>query len=153
MMQFYKPEKTVSGPSYGLWFKVLATVLSLGVAIYAASIALRTPEMEFGFGAISLLIGAALMFGVSYYWFIRSRITIDENGITQTWLINRHVPWREVSSAKMIGIPHASWLFPPRLVVRTPSSISTFHGGSRDVLLEFAKISLAFQMKHPKKAA
>lgn len=149
MLQFYKPEKTVSGPSYGLWFKVLATLLSLSLAAYGASIALRSPQMDFGFGAKSLLIGAALMLAISHYWFIRSRITIDENGITQTWLFNRHVAWREVTSAKMIGIPLATWLFPPRLVVRTGSSIATFHGGSREVLIEFARISLAFQMKKP----
>jgi hypothetical protein len=47
----------------------------------------------------------------------------------------------------MIGIPYMAWLFPPRLVVRTGNSFATFNGGSRDVLIEFAKISLAFQMK------
>jgi hypothetical protein len=33
------------------------------------------------------------------------------------------------------------------MVVRTGSAFMTFNGGSRDVLIEFAKISLAFQMK------
>ena len=55
--------------------------------------------------------------------------------------------WRDVRSAKMIGIPYFTWLFPPRLVVRTGTAFATFNGGSREVLVEFAKISLAYQMK------
>ncbi len=38
-------------------------------------------------------------------------------------------------------------MFPPRLVVRTGNAFATFNGGSRAVLIEFAKISLAYQMK------
>ena len=59
----------------------------------------------------------------------------------------KHVEWRDVRGAKMIGIPYAGWLFPPRLVVRTGNSFTTFNGGSQAVLIEFAKISLAFQIK------
>jgi len=144
---FYKPAKTVSGPSYSLWFKLLATVVSIGLALYGANIALRYPLLQYGLGVKALLLCAALMLIVSYYWFLRSTITIDERGITQTWLYNRQVEWRDVRSAKMIGIPFLGWLFPPRLVVRTGNSFSTFNGGTRDVLVEFAKISLAFQLK------
>jgi len=146
-MQFYKPEKVVTGPSYGLWFKLYATIISIVLAGYAINIALRFPLLEFSFGVNALLSGVALMLAISYYWFLRSTVTIDENGITQTWLYNRHVEWNNVHSAKLIGIPWLSWLFPPRLVVRAGSKFLTFNGGSREVLIEFAKISLAFEMK------
>ena len=68
---------------------------------------------------LALLALSFLMLGVSYYWFLRSTLTINGRGITQTWLYNRDVEWRDVRSAKMIGIPYLSWLFPPRMVVRT----------------------------------
>jgi hypothetical protein len=74
-------------------------------------------------------------------------VAIDARGIRQTWMFNREVEWRDVRSAKMIGIPFLTWLFPPRLVVRTGTAFMTFNGGSRDLLVEFAKISLAYQMK------
>lgn len=144
---FYKPEKTIDGPAYGIWFKLVASVVSLGLAAYGAGIALRFPLLQYGFGVKALLFCAALMLVVSYYWFLRSTTRIDERGITQTWLYNKQVEWRDVRGAKMIGIPYAGWLFPPRLVVRTGNSFTTFNGGSQEVLIEFAKISLAFQMK------
>lgn len=146
-MNFYAPEKAVSGPSYGKGFKLVATVLTVMIVMYAASIGWRFPVASLGLGVKLLLLGAGAMLLVSHYWFLRARTTIDAAGIRQTWLYDRKVEWRDVRGAKMIGIPYMSWLFPPRLVVRTGVAFMTFNGGSRDVLIEFAKISLAFQVK------
>lgn len=146
-LEFYKPERAVSGPAYSLWFKLLATAVTVVLAAYAVNITLRFPLLQYGFGVQALLLCAALMLGLSYYWFLRSTVTIDDKGITQTWLYNRHAEWRDIHSAKMIGIPYMGWLFPPRLVVRTGNSFTTFNGGSQAVLVEFAKISLAYQTK------
>ena len=146
-MDFYKPEKPVTGPSYGAGFKLFATLLTLGLVLYTASITLRYPLLSFSFGVKMLLAGAGLMLAISYYWFLRARTTIDADGIRQTWMYDKKVEWRDVRGAKMIGIPYLSWLFPPRMVIRTGNSFTTFNGGSREVLIEFAKISLAFQMK------
>ncbi|MGB4347444.1 MAG: hypothetical protein WBJ21_13725 [Burkholderiaceae bacterium] len=144
---FYQPRQTVSGPAYSPWFKLLATLTTLALAGYGASVVLRFPILDYGFGVQMLLLLAAILLGLSYYGFLHSTVTVDDYGITQTWLINRQVAWSDVRSAKMIGIPLAGWLFPPRLVVRTGSSYHTFNGGTEALLTEFAKISLAFQMK------
>lgn len=146
-LQFYKPHQPVTGPAYSPWFKLLATVITSALAAYGVSIAERFPLMQYGFAVKALLFVSAVMLVVSYYWFLRSTITIDDKGITQTWLYNRQVEWRDIRGAKMIGIPYLGWLFPPRLVVRTGTAFTTFNGGSRAVLVEFAKISLAYQMK------
>lgn len=146
-MQFYQPDGAVSGPAYGGGFKLVATLLTVVLLGYGVSIALRYPLLSFSFGVKALLLGAAAMLLVSYYWFLRSRTTIDADGIRQSWVIDKRVDWRDIRGAKMIGIPYAGWLFPPRMVVRTGNSFTTFNGGSRAVLVEFAKISLAFQMK------
>lgn len=143
----YRPAQTVTGPSYSPWFKLLATVLCVGLLVYGISVALRFPLLQYGLGVKMLLLGAALMLVVSYYWFMRSTITIDDKGITQTWLYKRHVAWQDVRGAKFIGIPYVSAIFPPRLVIRTSHSFNTFNGGNRQVLTEFAKIALAYQLK------
>ena len=146
-MKFYKPERTVTGPAYGALFKVLATVVTIVLAGYGMTIALRYPLLQYGFGVKMLLLAAAVMLGISYYWFLRSTVTVDERGITQTWMYNRQVEWPDIRSAKMIGIPYMGWIFPPRLIVRTGNSFTTFNGGTQALLVEFAKISLAYQMK------
>jgi len=146
-MQFYQPQTSVTGPAYGRGFKLFASIVTLALLGYGTSIVLRFPLLQFGFGVKALLLAAAGMLCVSYYWFLRAETTIDAHGIRQTWLYDKQVEWRDVRGAKMIGIPYASWLFPPRMVVRTGNSFTTFNGGSQEVLVEFAKISLAFQMK------
>lgn len=146
-MQFYQPAKTVAGPAYGPGFKAVATLLTTVLLGYGVSIALRFPVLSFGFGVKAMLLGAGALLLVSYYWFLRSETTIDAAGIRQSFLIDKRVDWSDMRGAKMIGIPYASWLFPPRMVVRTGTSFTTFNGGSRELLIEFAKISLAFQMK------
>lgn len=145
--EFYKPEKPITGPAYNAWFKLLATVVTIVLAVYAANVTMRFPLLEYGFGVKMLLLGAALMLVVSYYWFLRSTVTVDERGITQRWLYDRKVEWHDIRSAKLIGIPYLSAIFPPRLVVRTGNNFTTFNGGSQALLIEFAKISLAYQMK------
>ena len=145
--EFYKPEKIVTGPAYSGMFKMLATIVTIVLAGYGTHITLRFPLMQYSFGVKALLLCAALMLAISYYWFLRSSITIDDKGITQTWMYNRKVEWSDIRSAKMIGIPYLSWIFPPRLIIRTGTAYATFNGGSKDVLVEFAKISLAYQMK------
>ena len=146
-LSFYQPQLTVTGPAYSPWFKFLATLSTIIIGGYGVSVVMRFPLMDYGWGVRLLLLAAAIMLGLSYYGFLNSTVTINEHGITQTWLINRHVSWRDVRSAKLIGVPRGGWLFPPRLVVRTGNSYSTFNGGTQALLTEFAKISLAFQMK------
>src|SRR5207248_577008 len=98
-MSFYKPHQAVDGPAYGAGFKVFASVVTLGLAAYGASVALRFPLMQYGLGVKALLLGAAAMLAVSYYWFLRARTTIDETGIRQTWLYDKRVDWRDVRGA------------------------------------------------------
>ena len=144
---FYAPDVPITGPTYSRWFKATATLVSIVLVLYGLGVALRFPVLTYGIGVQLLLLASALMLALSYYWFLRSTITIDARGITQTWLYDRAVEWREVRSAKMIGIPYAGWLFPPRLVIRTGNAFMTFNAGSQALLIEFAKISLAFQIK------
>ncbi|MES2019143.1 MAG: hypothetical protein V4484_21830 [Pseudomonadota bacterium] len=146
-MSFYQPEKAVSGPAYGKGFKVLATVLTAMLLVYGASVTWRFPLLTYGFGVKALLAGAVAMLAVSYYWFLRARTTVDATGIRQSWMYDKQVEWEDVRGAKMIGIPHLSWLFPPRMIVRTGTAFTTFNGGSQEVLIEFAKISLAYQLR------
>jgi hypothetical protein len=145
--QFYRPAKPVTGPAYSLWFKLLATLVTAVLIGYGINIATRYPLLEYGFGVKLLLLGAAIMLAISYYWFLRSTITIDDKGITQTWMYDRTVQWSDVRGVKLIGVPYLGWLFPPRLVVRTGVALSTFNGGSREILFEFANIALAYQLR------
>ncbi len=140
----YQPTAVVTGPAYSPWFKMLATLFTFGLAGYAASFLLRHGG---DFGSQALLLGVILLLLLSYRSFLHSTVTIDADGIRQTGLLGKEVAWSDVRGAKLIGLPRAGWLSPPRLVVRTGVAFYTFNGGTHELLTEFARISLAYEMK------
>lgn len=146
-VQFYQPAETITGPAYSPWFKLLATVVTVALAGYGISFALRFPLADYRWPVLVLLGAAFVLLLVSYVGFLHSTVTIDATGIKQTWLINRQAQWPDVRSAKMIGLPRLGWAAPPRLVVRTGTGYYTFNAGTEALLAEFARISLAYQMK------
>ncbi len=140
----YQPAAVIGGPAYSPWFKMLATLFTVGLAGYAASFLLRHGGAT---GTQALLVGSILLLLLSYRGFLRATVTIDADGIRQTGLLGKEVLWSDVRGAKLIGLPRAGWLSPPRLVVRTGTAFYTFNGGTQDLLAEFARISLAYEMK------
>ncbi len=140
----YQPAAVITGPAYSPWFKMLATLLTFGLAGYAASFMLR-----YGSDLLSqaLMLAAILFLLLSYRSFLRATVTIDAAGLRQTGLLGKEVGWDDVRGAKLIGLPRAGWLSPPRLVVRTGTAFYTFNGGTQALLTEFARISLAYEMK------
>lgn len=145
--RFYQPPQTLTGPAYSPWFKMLATLVTVALAGYGVSFALRYALADYGWGVRILFMAAMLMLALSYLGFLRSTLTIDAEGIRQSWLWSRQARWDDIRSAKLIGIPLAGCLSPPRLVVRTGNAFTTFNGGTPELLAEFARISLAYQVK------
>ncbi len=140
----YRPAAPVTGPAYSPWFKMLATLLVFGLCGYVASFLLRYRAETLSM----LLLAAAIVFLLlSYRGFLRATVTIDADGITQSGWPGKQVVWGDVRSAKLIGLPQAGWLSPPRLVVRTGTAFYTFNGGTQELLTEFARISVAYEMK------
>ncbi len=140
----YQPACLITGPAYSPWFKMLASLFTVGLAGYAASFLLR---YDSGFSTQALMLGAILLLLLSYRSFLRATVTIDDAGLRQTGLLGKEVRWDDVRGAKLIGLPRAGWLSPPRLVVRTGTAFYTFNGGTQEVLTEFARISLAYELK------
>ena len=145
--QFYQPLQPLTGPAYSPWFKMLATLVTVALAGYGVSFAVRYALMDYSWSVRILFIAAMLMLALSYVGFLRSTVTIDAEGIRQSWLWNRQASWDEIRSAKLIGIPLAGWLSPPRLVIRTGNAFTTFNGGTPELVAEFARISIAYQVK------
>ncbi len=140
----YQPASLVTGPAYSPWFKMIATLFTFGLAGYTASFMLRH-----GGDLVSqaLMLAVIVLLLLSYRSFLHATVTIDADGIRQTGLLGKEARWDDVRGARLIGLPRAGWLSPPRLVVRTGTAFYTFNGGTQELLTEFARISLAYEMK------
>jgi hypothetical protein len=143
-MESYRPASPVSGPAYSPWFKMLATVLVFGMVGYVASFLLRYRADRL---SEWLLLAAIVFLLLSYRGFLRATVIVDERGIRQSGWPGKQLVWDDVRSAKLIGVPRAGWLSPPRLVIRTGTAFYTFNAGTQELLTEFAHISVSYEMK------
>jgi hypothetical protein len=126
---------------------MLATLFILGLGAYGVSFAMRFPINDWSNSLILIMSASLMALALSFSNFQGATTTIDDRGIMQTLVLNRQVDWVDVRSAKLIGIPYINRLALPRLVVRTGTTFHTFNGGTPELLDEFARISIAFQMK------
>ena len=136
--QFPQP---VTGPTYGRFFRALATVMLLGVLVMAARATLQLPDDVPAVQGYWLL-GIGLMAMTASYWvLVRSTTTVDATGIRQSGLIEKKVEWPEVYNARLFGPPFAR-----RLMVRTTNGrFRFFFAGSPELLAAFAHIADAYR--------
>lgn len=145
VLDLYRPEKTVTGPAYGVPLRILATLIVAGLTAYGISVAARFPLAEQAAGLHWMLAGFAALLVTSYWFLMNATVTVDVEGIRQTSLIDRYIAWKDIRSARFMGIPHLEAVFPPRLIVRGAAGrFITFHAGSRNLQIEFARIALAY---------
>lgn len=88
-----------------------------------------------------LLLVVFIALAVTTRYMQTSVTTIDRAGLRQTWLSRREVAWEDVTFAKFVPM-----LASKRLVVFTKKGKPVvFQGGTRELQIAFAKISLAFK--------
>lgn len=135
------PELTpVSGPSFPIVVKVLATAWMLGLLLFGV-LALTGPSQapakalssaEWGF-----LVAVGLVIASGYWGILTSHTSIGDQYIEQTWLWRKKVNIAEISQVKLISVRGLEWLMTPRLVVRTGFGLTTFHAADPTVLHRF----------------
>ncbi len=130
----------VKGPAFSLPFKVLATliVLACSAAFVQNWLAERATGAAAGGGWF--IAGLALML---YTWWsiLRSQTYIDEQGLHQSWVWDKHMELRELAYGKLIRVRGLEWLIAPRLYVRTlMGKFSVFYASSPEMVAEFERL-------------
>lgn len=129
----------VSGPSFPMAVKALATVLVVLLEVAAVMALINSPtgvRMPTLSESVFLLVVCAVI-AASYWGILTSRTTCDAEFIEQTWLWRKKVRIAEITQIKLIQIPGLEALVVPRLVVRTGFVLTTFQAGDPAVLERF----------------
>ena len=97
-------------------FRVLAWLLLVGLALWM----LQSPETWRTpialWGVLAWLLMAATVWAIE-----RSRTTLTQEGLMQTWLWDKKMDMRELAFARLIRLRGFDWLIAPRLYVRNLS--------------------------------
>ena len=133
-------DDVVSGPSFPLTVKLLATALVLGLLVYGglAAHGLPTPLwQQLDAGDWAFLLGVLAVIASGYWGIMTSRTSIGPQYLDQTWLWHKRVNIAEITQVKLIRFHGLDWILVPRLVVRTGFGLATFHAAEPAVLARF----------------
>lgn len=134
------PFEAVSGPSFPVAVKALATLLVIAVVAFGSMMLISPagePTRPLAAADIGFLAALALVIGSGYWGILTSRTTIDGERIEQTWLWHKKVDIADITQVKLVRVPGLDWLVVPRLVVRTGYGLTTFQTGDPAVLSRF----------------
>ena len=144
----FKLGQPLCGPAFSRAFKSMASLVMLSLIVWGARV-IETPQIHTASLTVKLALTAILaMIVLFYYYLMVSRTRISATEISQTWLADKHVRIAEITKAKFIYIPYLSWLFAPRMVVRTQNGFLTmFYAADPKVLAAFAQLAMLTQGK------
>lgn len=135
----------VSGPSYSVAYRALATVLFVGVLAQGGVALWGASQAGTLAGTLWIWIGLAVLTLIAtYVLMLRARTTVDARGIVQTGLVERRVDWHDLRAARVGGLPASR-----RLIVRSLDGRRyVFFGGTPALHAAFQRIGAQFA-PHP----
>lgn len=122
-------------------FKVLATVLVFvcGAGLLQAWSSGRVQGNTVGGG---WFFAAITIMAYTWWHILRSATRIDNTGLYQSWLWDKHMDLRELAYGKVIRIRGLEWLIAPRLYVRTlMGKFAVFYASSPAMIAEFDRLT------------
>ena len=129
----------VEGPAFPMLIKIVAT-LFVAAIVYSGMPALQEMQWSELTNTAAFVWGcAALVTGLVYFWMLKSRTSIRDGVIEQTWIWNKRIAIDQIRQAKFIYVPHLTWLIAPRLVVRSGVSATVFYAAEPAVQKAFAR--------------
>lgn len=131
---------TLESPAYPRVLRILTVVMLvdlIGLGLWSLPALLDTPWSAgslvlFGLAALSTLLGG--------WWIVHSRIRLNGDELTQTWIWTKRARAQEVSQLKLVHWRALDGLMAPRLLVRRRNgAVTWFHSADASVLTAFAE--------------
>ena len=106
----------IEGPSFPVVVRALATLL--WVIILGLASRQTQALWELPMATKALLLAALLVVFLTWWAMLRSRTSIDDLCIRQTWLWTKEASLADVVQVKLVRVRGLEWLVTPRLVAR-----------------------------------
>lgn len=133
----------LTGQAWPDWVRILAWIVLAIIGVQIVLSAIRIPPEQLNSLVAGIVILCFLGLALVSWHMQKSITTIDDAGLHQTWITRREVAWQDIHFAKFVPL-----LFSKRLVVFTQRGRPVvFQGGTRELQIAFAKISLLYRRK------
>lgn len=131
----------VTGAAFSRPFRLLATVIVGGCALWFAQLWLRGAlGASVGTGTGWFISGLALM-AWTWWSIMVSTTRLDARGLHQRWVWDKDMPYDDLAYVRLIRVRGLGWLIAPRLYVRTlAGKFTVFYGATPELIREFERI-------------
>lgn len=131
----------VSGPAFSRSFRLLATVIVGGCALWFAQLWSRGAlGQSVGTGTGWFIAGLALM-AWTWWSIMVSTTRLDARGLHQHWVWDKAMPYDDLAYVRLIRVRGFGWLIAPRLYVRTlAGKFTVFYGATPTLIGEFERM-------------
>ena len=149
-MSFAVPDlsRPVVGPSFTWLIKMAASALLAWLAALAWHPQARAGYEQMSLAGQLMMIACLFVVLACYVFVMVGKTTLDAQGIRQSWVWPKRMQWSETVSARFIGMPFVTWLFPPRLMLKKANgSYTIFNGGTAELHRLFAEVTVAIQKR------
>lgn len=133
----------LSGPAYRPAVKVAAWVVLALLTLLIISTALRVPAENLNQTMTVTVIGCYVGLAIMAAAMQRSMVTVDRQGLRQSWIMRREVAWDEIQFVKFIPYPLGKRL----MIFQRGGRFMSLQAGGRDVEVAFARIALVYRRK------
>ena len=132
----------IEGAAFSLAFKLIATVIVGGCALWFAQLWMRGAMGSGVSNGTGWFIAGLVLMGWTWWSILTSRTRIDAAGVHQRWVWNKAMAFDDMAYARLIRVRGLGWLVAPRLYVRTMGGkFSVFYGATPELIAEFERIA------------
>lgn len=133
----------LKGMAWPRWIKVLAWAVLLFIAVQI----IRTASSPVGQNISPVVAGSVILcflgLVVLARYMLVSETSINETGISQSWISRREVAWDDIQFAKFVPLVASKRL----ICFTTRGRPVVFQAGTRELQIAFARIALVYRRK------
>jgi uncharacterized membrane protein (UPF0136 family) len=123
-------------------FKLVAGVIVGGLAGWLGYLQFRGMLLQ---GSSGLYAAAVALMAYTLWHICRSRTRFSASGLSQSWIWNKQLPYRDLAYIKLIRIPALDWLIAPRIYTRSQSGkLAVFYVSGSQLIGEADRLVTEF---------
>lgn len=147
--EFAPTRDVVEGAAFSGSFKTITLLTVVGSAYWLLALWQQGKFGDTGFTGLKAagwFVLAWVLLAWTAWHVMRSRATLDTQGLHQTWIWDKHMAYGDLAYAKLIRIRGLEWFMAPRFYVRNlVGKFAVFYVTSPEVMAECERLSKELQ--------
>jgi hypothetical protein len=125
----------VTGPAYRKYTKFFTVSMVFSIFAYGLQVFAMRKEAVAS-SVLWLMLGACVVLGVTTWYIVTAKTTIDSKGIRQDWFFKKDFSWHEIGRVKFIRLPFSSRL----VILGARGPFKAVNSGTKELDIAFKQL-------------